>query len=215
MGSVLDAFEAVFNGDFEVAEQHRPWLAAEWEWDGVTAQNCWRAETLYGIAPASGWAMLACTTAGSAVAAGMWNRLEIPAGVTELPVTFDWKLVTEEFTSYRGTGYTAYNDGLIAELVKVDEEGRVVGHGSVRFERHINQVMLGEEWDPGDDELFPTRHASFRQSNWHTDTVVFPVEYGAGRYYLRFYVEDVWDANGVTYIRPDRSGAAAGDVTRA
>ncbi len=201
---LLDAFEAVFNGDFEVVEQHRPWLAAEWEWDGVTAQNCWRAETLYGIAPASGRAMLACTTAGSAVAAGMWNRLEIPAGVTELPVTFDWKLVTEEFTSYRGTGYTAYNDGLIAELVKVDEEGRVVGHGSVRFERHINQVMLGEEWDPGDDELFPTRHASFRQSNWHTDTVVFPVEYGAGRYYLRFYVEDVWDANGVTYALIDR-----------
>jgi len=34
--------------------------------------------------------------------------------------------------------------------------------------------------------------------------VVFPVEYGAGRYYLRFYVEDVWDANGVTYALIDR-----------
>jgi hypothetical protein len=90
----IDVFEAVFNGDFELVKKgtNEP---KEWEQSIGSARACTSNTDYLGETPNHGERMLVCTNAGVVIGGDM-NALDIPEGVTELPISFDWKIVSED-----------------------------------------------------------------------------------------------------------------------
>jgi hypothetical protein len=90
----IDVFEAVFNGDFELVKKgtNEP---EEWEQSIGSARACTSNTDYLGETPNHGERMLVCTNA-DVVISGEMNALDIPEGVTELPISFDWKIVSED-----------------------------------------------------------------------------------------------------------------------
>jgi len=179
----IDIFGAVFNGDFELPiDEDSETGIAEWSYDESGDYRCKIRTDLFGIVAPSGEQMLSCDNGGVKTdgsftlskQSGVYNILDIPEGVTELPLSFQWKLATEEFRWRLSSGDAAWNDRAIVELVNL-----TTGQKQTLWDVSVNDLRY---------EMSPTWAQFVQQSDWHIFSQTITVQ--KGRYALQYRIED-------------------------
>jgi hypothetical protein len=171
----LDVFEAVFNGSFE------------------DSTNGWKA---LGTAGALGnlgpiltrdrmkMGLLSSGPHSEQVQTTLEQVFTVQAGVTLIPLKFDYNFVTEEYPEYVGT---SFNDNIRIVLVTPDGTERLLAYEEVNSA--LFTPMTGIDFPGGDLTLGTT--------GWKTVVTRIPVTRGLGKYSIRVRDEGdgIYDSN--------------------
>ncbi len=191
----IDLFEAVFNGNFELVkeETNQP---EEWEKYNMATTACESKQEVLGLHPIdteNNKRMLVCDNS-SVYSSGSMNTLDIPEGVTELPISFDWRVVSEElnetglpgklieycswkylYPSYRyicENKFMPRNDYLIMQLIHVETNERTM-------------IFRGSLADLDNNTLSRIGSNNWLGNDWQHVSKTIPITAGAGKYTLR------------------------------
>ncbi len=201
----LNIFDAVFNGDFELPDDSgkkpNPIRLAEWEHKETSDAflHC-KAVSFFGnITPPKGEKMLSCGTQGvyefntSIPSAGSYvkNRINLPEGVTHLPLSFKWKVASVDLSLSRQT--VLWDDRMTFRLRRVDDPSKEV----ILFDTSLNHIMNNGR------HLSASSIYPFVETDWILDSYAHPIPYGAGEYELIIGIADRYDNVGDTYIFVD------------
>lgn len=201
----LNIFDAVFNGDFELIDdssiKNNPNRLAEWEHKETSDAflHC-KAVSFFGnITPPKGEKMLSCGTQGvyefntSLPSAGTFvkNRINLPEGVTQLPLSFRWKVASVDLSLSRQT--VLWDDRITFRLRRVDDPSKEV----ILFDTSLNHIMNNGR-NLSTSFIYP-----FVETDWTLDSYAHPIPYGAGEYELIIGIADRYDNVGDTYIFVD------------
>jgi subtilisin family serine protease len=197
----LNVFDAVFNGSFELTNEDNPIRLAEWEHKETSDAflHC-KAVSFFGnITPPKGEKMLSCGTQGvyefntSLPSAGssVKNRINLPEGVTHLPLSFRWKVASVDLSLPRQT--VLWDDRITFRLRRVDDPSKEV----ILFDTSFNHIMNNGR------HLSASFIYPFVETDWTLDSYAHPIPYGAGEYELIIGIADRYDNVGDTYIFVD------------
>lgn len=175
IGPRVDAFDAVFNGNFE---------------DGLNGWNITgtgSAVTALGpISPTKDKTMgMASTGPDSSVnQSDLWQTFTVQPGVANIPVKFSYALITEEYPEYIGS---VYNDNLSVVIEKPDGTTQTLAFESVNSSSFT--AISGINFPGGDNTAGWT--------GWKNANINVPITNGPGIY--RIHVSDqgdgVYDTN--------------------
>jgi hypothetical protein len=180
---LLNIFDAVFNGDFELpddsGEEINENRLAEWQhWEENDIHLHCKGVPFFGeITPPKGENMLSCGTHGvdentffPSVGTNIRNIIDIPEGVTELPLSFRWKVASVDLNFSRQP--VIWNDQIYVKLSRVDDPSQEM----ILFATSLNHIM-------GQRNLSSVVQISpFVQTDWIMDSFSHPIPYGAGKY---------------------------------
>lgn len=194
VGKLIDVFEAVFNGDFELVKKGTD-EPEEWEQSIGSARACTSQTDYLGETPNHGERMLVCSNAG-VVIGGEMNALDIPEGVTELPISFDWKMVSEDLRPTGPAGSPVYT--CEEEMDHTLQPPRPRPVCRERFKFHNDYVLMQlVALDNGSKrtEVFKIRLNEIEESkripvadrvgtDWQHVSKTIPLPHGTGKYKL-------------------------------
>ncbi len=168
IGKRIDAFEAFFNGDFELDLE-------EWEHEGT----CSSKTQLGPILPKSGKKMMFCTTgpAGDQVAATLSKELNFVAD-SDFTIKFWYNFVSEEYPEWVGS---IYDDSLTIKLIAPN------GSETILAQESINSSSFSSV--SGID--FPGGDSTVGQTGWKEISKTIPITSGSGSY--KIVIEDAGD----------------------
>jgi subtilisin family serine protease len=166
----VDLFEAVFNGSFEISD------LSEWLSIGSTSS----ITSLGPLTPTDRKRMGYASTgpSGDFVNASLTQNFKIQPGVTNLPLTFDYTFVTEEYPEWIGT---IYNDALSITLITPSGNQQQLASETVNSSSFTS--ISGIDFPGGDNTIGWT--------GWKTIHVNVPVTEGSGTY--KIYITDAGD----------------------
>jgi len=174
-GSRLDVYEAVFNGSFEIGD------LSEWTAVGTASSLL----TLGPFTPQHEKRMGYVSTgpAGDQVAGSLSKTFTIQAGVTSIPLSFEYNFITEEYPEWVGT---QYDDILNVTLVTPDGSTRTLATESVNASSF--SAIGGLDFPGGDSTVGHT--------GWKTVNTTVPVTQGAGSYSINITDtgDDIYDS---------------------
>lgn len=171
----LDLFEAVFNGNFEMGNLD------EWSFTGTASV----LDKLGPLSPPDGKGFVFVSTGpgGDNVATTLSHDFTVQAGITELPIRFDYNFVTEEYPEFVGT---IYNDSMKIVVVAPNGSTTILATESVNGS---NFSSIGGIDFPGGDN-------TVGETGWRKATATIPITAGAGTYRVRITDagDDVYDS---------------------
>ncbi len=176
MGTRVDAFEAAFNGSFE----HD---LSGWKSIGTTSA----LSNLGPISPTAGKKMGMASTGpdGTVSQSELYQEFTVQAGVTSLPIQFNYAMITEEYPEWVGT---SYNDDITIELVTPD------GTKQLAIE-----TVNGSSFSPITGIDFPGGDDTVGWTGWKPINITVPVPPGGATFKLR--VRDrgdgIYDTNAI------------------
>lgn len=117
----LDVFDAVFNGSFELIEADDK-TPAEWKKHPNINTICESKTDVLGLFPENpliikNKRMLVCDNTGVRYE-GIMNEFDVPEGVTQLPISFDWRMVAEDLNANGSVKTTLVNG---SQMIKRDD----------------------------------------------------------------------------------------------
>jgi subtilisin family serine protease len=171
----LDAFEAVFNGSFE---------------DNT---NGWKAQGTAGALGNLGpllardrmkMGFLSSGPDDAQVQTTLDQVFTVQAGVTSIPLKFDYNFVTEEYPEFVGT---AFNDNIRIVLMAPDGTERLLAY------EEVNSALF----TPLNGIDFPGGDLTLGTTGWKTLITTIPVAIGLGKYSIRVRDEGdgIYDSN--------------------
>ncbi len=139
--------------------------------------------------------MLGCGTHGvneinllPSVATNISTTIDIPEGVTELPMSFRWKVASVDLNFSRQP--VVWNDQVLVKLRRVDDLNKEV----VLFATSLNDIMRSRPLSP------VSSIPPFVQTDWTFDSYRHPVPFGPGQYTFSVIALDTFDSVGDTYL---------------
>ncbi|MBC8555542.1 MAG: S8 family serine peptidase [Candidatus Brocadiales bacterium] len=170
IGKRIDAFEALFNGDFELDLK-------EWTVEGT----CESKTKLGPIVPKSGLKFAFCTTgpAGDQVAATLTKELNFVAD-SDFTIKFWYNVVSEEYPEYVGS---VFDDSLKIKLVAPDGTETILAQESINSSNF--EPVTGIDFEGGDDTVGQLL------GGWKEVSKTIPVKKGVGSY--KILIEDAGD----------------------
>jgi hypothetical protein len=159
----VDLFDAVFNGSFE---------------DGIKGWNTTGTATaiasLGPIKPIAGnmMGMISSGPDSAQVESSMEQPIIIQAGVTSIPISFNYNFVTEEYPEWVNRGY---NDNMRIELVT--PSGSIITLATEDVDHSTYTLVSGIDFPGGDNTV--------GQTGWKNVSQTVTVTEGAGIYRLK------------------------------
>ncbi len=168
IGKRIDAFEAFFNGDFELGLEG-------WQHEGT----CSPKTQLGPILPKSGKKMAFCSTgpAGNQVAATLSKELNFVAD-SYFTIKFWYNFVSEEYPEFVGS---IFNDSVTIKLIAPDGSETILAQESINSSSF--SPVSGIHFEGGDDTV--------GQTGWKPVNRTISVTSGSGSY--RIVIEDAGD----------------------
>ena len=175
IGPRVDAFDALFNGNFEDGLNG-------WKWTGTAS-----AVTALGpIAPSKDLTMgMTSTGPDSTVSQSeLYQSFVVQPGVSNIPIKFSYAMITEEYPEWVGS---AFNDNLRVILEKPDGSSVILAQESVNGSSFSS--ILGIDFPGGDSTTGWT--------GWKNVNLSVPITAGPGTYRVRVRDEGdgIYDTN--------------------
>jgi subtilisin family serine protease len=175
IGPRVDAFDALFNGNFEDGLNG-------WNWTGTAS-----AVTALGpIAPTKDLTMGMISTGpdSTVVQSELYQSFSVQAGVSSIPIKFSYAMITEEYPEWVGT---QYNDNLHVLLEKPDGTTATLAFESVN---DSSFTAIGGIDFPGGD-------STVGWTGWKNVNLTVPITAGPGIYRVRVRDEGdgIFDTN--------------------